>query len=191
MCVQTAHCLLPTTAASPLFLVSRPHRGLDVAAHVEVAFNLDAEWIAGVHEIFEDDVDDVLVEDFHFPERVDVELQTLQFDTAIVGYVRETNGCEIRKVRERTDAGELRNLEIDFDFFAGKLIRKSVERIELHLFPRSRMNVEALLIGRRQFSYHYAVLDDQKRRALYEFSRDRPIINGVIKIRPAMNPPIW
>ena len=52
------------------------------------------------------------------------------------------------------------NLEIDFDFFAGKLISESIERIQLHLFPRSRTNVEALPIGWRQFGYHYAVLDD-------------------------------
>src|SRR5262245_38917690 len=59
------------------FLVACPHDGLDVSADVEVAFDFDAQGIAGGDEVFEDDVDYVLVEDFDVAERIYVELQTL------------------------------------------------------------------------------------------------------------------
>lgn len=57
--------------------VACPHDGLDVSADVEVAFDVDAQGIAGGDEVFEDDVDDVLVENFDVAERIYVELQTL------------------------------------------------------------------------------------------------------------------
>jgi len=76
--VQTSYFLLPTSYfLLPLFLVTRAHGCFDVAAHVEVAFEFDTERIARIHKIFEDDVDNVLVKDLHFTERVDIELQTL------------------------------------------------------------------------------------------------------------------
>src|SRR6185437_13802289 len=102
--------------------------GLDVAADVEVAFNLDAQRIAGGDEVFENDVDDVFVEDLYVAKRVDVELQTLQLDAALVGNVFYADGGEVWKIRERADRGELRDLEVDLDLTAGKLVRKCVER---------------------------------------------------------------
>ena len=59
------------------FGVACPHDGLDISADVEVALDFDAEGIAGGDEVFEDDVDYVLVEDFDVAERIYVELQTL------------------------------------------------------------------------------------------------------------------
>ena len=50
--------------------------GLDVAADVEVAFDLDAQRIARGDEVFKNDVDDVFVKDLYVAKRVDVELQT-------------------------------------------------------------------------------------------------------------------
>ena len=83
---------------------------------MEVAFDFDAQRIAGGDEVFENDVDYVLVEDFHVAEGIYVELQTLQFDTTLVRNIFETDGGEVRKIRERADRRELGNLEIDFDF---------------------------------------------------------------------------
>jgi hypothetical protein len=48
------------------FVVSSDDR-LNISAHVEVAFNLHAQWIARLNEILEDDVDNMLVKDLHFP----------------------------------------------------------------------------------------------------------------------------
>jgi hypothetical protein len=115
--------------------VAGPHDGLDISADVEVAFDFDAQRIAGSDEVFQDDIDNVLVEDLHASERVDVELQTLQLDTPLVGYVLESNGGEVRKIGERTDGGELRDLEIDLDFTARKLVGERIERKEFHFRP--------------------------------------------------------
>jgi hypothetical protein len=59
------------------FGVACPHDGLDVSANVEVALDVDAQGVAGGDEVFEDDVDYVLVENFYVAERIYVELQTL------------------------------------------------------------------------------------------------------------------
>ena len=56
----TAHC--------SLFLITCSHDCLDVSPHVKVAFNFYAQGIAGVHEVFENHIDDMLVEDLHVPE---------------------------------------------------------------------------------------------------------------------------
>src|SRR5215216_1659230 len=80
-------------------LIFCAHGRLDVAADVEVAFDVDLKGVAGADEVFEDDVDDVLVEDFDVAERVDVELQTLQLDAALVGDIFEAEGGEVREVR--------------------------------------------------------------------------------------------
>jgi hypothetical protein len=50
------------------FGVACPHDGLDVSANVEVAFDFDAQRVAGGNEVFEDDVDYVLVKDFDVAE---------------------------------------------------------------------------------------------------------------------------
>src|SRR6185369_14696697 len=102
--------------------------------------------IARSDEVFHDDVDHVLVKDLHVSERVYVELQTLQLDAAFVGNVFESDGGEVGKIRERTDRGELRDLEIDLDLAAGKLVRERVERKQIHFRTRRRLNVEALLV---------------------------------------------
>src|SRR5436190_16345782 len=97
--LPTAYCLL-------LFIVCADNR-FDVAANVEVAFDLDAYGVAGRDEIFQDDVDDVLVKNFHLAERVDIELEALEFDAAFVWHVLDANDGEVRKIRERADGREL------------------------------------------------------------------------------------
>src|SRR2546423_7338203 len=127
----------------------RPHRRFDIPAHVEVAFNIDAQRIAGFHKVVENDINRVFMKNLHFAKRVDIELQTLQFYATLVRHILDTNRRKIRKVRERTDASELRHLKLNFDLAAGKLIRESVERIKVHLFARLRANFETLNISWR------------------------------------------
>src|SRR5437867_7200004 len=114
---NTLSCLLPRGLLLP---VTRAHGCFDVSAHIKVALNLYAQRIAGVHKIFENDIHYVLVKNLHVAERIDVKLQTLQFDAAFVRHVREANRGKVRKVRVGADAGELGNLKIDSDFAAGK-----------------------------------------------------------------------
>ena len=48
------------TARRPAhFFVSGPHDSLDISPHVKVAFNLDAQGIAGAYEVFQNYVDGV------------------------------------------------------------------------------------------------------------------------------------
>src|SRR5687768_12433618 len=109
-------------------LIAGPHHRLNVSAHVEVAFDLNAQRITRGDEVFENDVDHVLVKDLHVAERVYVELQTLQLDTAFVGNVLQPDGREVRKIRERTDGRKLGNLEVNLDLASGKLVGERVER---------------------------------------------------------------
>src|SRR5687767_13252616 len=102
-------------SSSSSLLIAGPHDGLDISADVKIAFDLHTQRIARGDEVFENDIDDVLVKDLHVAKRVDVELQTLEFNAAFVGNVFETDDGEVRKIGERTDRGKLRNLEIDFD----------------------------------------------------------------------------
>ena len=128
--------------------VTGSHDGFYVAADVEVAFDVDAQWVAGGDEVFQDDIDYVLVEDLYVAERIDVELQALQLDATLVRDVFDADGGEIGEVREWADCRELRDLEIDLDFAAGKLVRERVERKQVHLRARRRLNVETLLVRR-------------------------------------------
>src|SRR4051812_17807578 len=94
-------------------LIAGPHHCLDISAHVEVAFYLNAQRITRGDEVLENDVDDVLVKDLHVAEGIYVELQTLQLDAAFVGNVLQPDRSEVRKIRERTDSRKLRHLEVD------------------------------------------------------------------------------
>ena len=122
------------------FDVACAHHSLDVSADVKVAFNLYAEWIAGGDEVFQDDIDHVLVEDLHVPERVYVEFQTLQFDATFVGNVRDPDRGEVGKVGERADRREFGDLEIYFDFAARELVRKRFQWKQIHLRARRGLN---------------------------------------------------
>lgn len=103
---------------------------------MKIAFDVDAQGIAGGDEVFEDDVDYVFVKDLDVAKRVYVELQAFQFDTTFVGNVLDADRREVREIGERADRGELRDLEIDFDFVARKLVWKRVERKQIHLRAR-------------------------------------------------------
>src|SRR5688572_15400860 len=135
-------------SSSSSLLIAGPHDGLDVSADVKISFDLHGQRIARCDEVFENDIDDVLVKDLHVAKRVDVELQTLEFNATFIGNVFETDYGEIGKIGERTDRRKLGNLEIDLYLASGKLIRKRIERKEFHLLTRSRLNVETLLVYR-------------------------------------------
>src|ERR1051326_1580680 len=114
---------------------------------MEVAFDLDTQWIAGGDEVFENDVDDVFVEDLHIAKRVYVELQTLQLHTTLVGNVFNADSGEVGKIRERADRRELGDLEINLDLTAGKLVCERFERKQLHLRSQCRLNIHIRIMG--------------------------------------------
>src|SRR5678816_4625607 len=88
--------LLLPTAYFPF--IARPHHRLNVSPDMKVAFNLNLQRITRGNEVLEDDVGYMLVEDFDVSERVDVELQTLQLNAALVGNVLEANCGEVGEV---------------------------------------------------------------------------------------------
>ncbi len=141
-----------TNISSRLPGITRTHNRLDIASYVKVTHDLNAERIACRDKVFKDDVNDVLVEDFYTSERIYVQLQALEFHTALVWNVLDTDRREVWKVREGTDRGELGYFKIDLDLSAGKLIWKGVQRKQVHLGPWRRTDVETLLVGwRRNF----------------------------------------
>jgi hypothetical protein len=152
--LPTAHCSLP--------LVARSYHSLDIPAHVKVALNLNAQRVTGFYEVFQNHVDYVLVKYFHFPKRIDVELQALQLHAAFVGNILKANGGEIRKVGKRTDGRKLRDLKVDFYFTAGEFVRKRIDWKEIHFRSRRRADIETLLISGRErafFNCHCLLLN--------------------------------
>src|SRR5690349_19969651 len=127
-------------------MITSPHDGVDVSAHMKIAFDIHAHRIARDDEFFENDGDDVLVKGLHVDKRDSVQLQTLELDAALVGNVLETDRCEVRKIRERTDRRKLGNFEVDPDLATGKLVGERVELKQGHLRTRRRLNIQALII---------------------------------------------
>src|SRR5438128_502332 len=154
---------------------------------MEVALDLHTQRVAGTHEIFQNHVDYVFVKYLYLPKRIDVKLQTLQFDAAFVGNILETYGGKIGEIREGADGREFSHLEIDLYFAAGEFIRECVQRVKIHLFARRRANVEVLLV--RGGKIRICRLHDA---APYKSPtrRGRPSVKNVTSTRPAMKPPI-
>ncbi len=122
---------------------------------MKVAFDLYTQGLTGGDEVFQDDVDYVFVEDLYIAKGIYVKLQALQLDATFVRNVRDPDGREVGKIGERADGSELRDLEIDFDLAARKLVRKRVNRKKIHLRARRGLNVKTLLVGLRQWTFGY------------------------------------
>jgi len=127
-----------------LFRVAGADDGLNVSPNMKITFDFDLQRIACLNEIFEEDIDDVLVKDFHFAKRIDVELQTFQLDASFVWNVFKPDDCEVREIREGTDRRELRHFKLDPDLTSDKLVREGIERVQTHFFTRRRLDIEAL-----------------------------------------------
>ena len=89
------------------------HHGLDAAADVEVAFDVEVARVERGDEIVGDPVRDRLVERPFVAIRPEIELQRLQLDALLVRDVADADRGEVRLRRHRTEAGELRRLEGD------------------------------------------------------------------------------
>ena len=118
------------------FCITSFYDSLDVSANVEVAFNLHAQGIACLNEIFENDVDNVFVKNLHLSKRIDVQLQAFEFDATLVWDVLQSNSCEIREIGKGTDGRELGNLKIYFDFATREFVSESVQRKQIHFLAR-------------------------------------------------------
>jgi hypothetical protein len=108
---------------------------------VKVALEFDSQRITSCYKVFQNDIHHMFVEDLHVPERINVQLQTLQFDATLIGNIFDADGCEVRKVGERADGSEFRYFEVNSDLSARELIGKGVEGKEIHFSARRRTNV--------------------------------------------------
>ena len=81
---------------SAILPVGGPDHGLDSTPHVEVSYDLAADWPACLDDVIEDPVRDMFMEDPLIPERVDVKLQRLQLDDPFQGNVGDSNRGEVR-----------------------------------------------------------------------------------------------
>src|SRR4051812_1593236 len=86
----------------------RANDRFDVSPNIEVADDLHLPGVQQLHEIIENDVHDVLVEDPAIAILIDVELEALQLHAPVARNVLDEHRGEIRKARGRTDTGELR-----------------------------------------------------------------------------------
>src|SRR5438270_6191581 len=103
------------------------HHGLDPAADVEVAFDVEGSRVEGGDEIVGDAIRDGLVEGAFIAIRPEIKLQRFQLDALPIGHVADADGGKVRLRRHRTEAGELRRLEGDLVVALGVGVLKGFE----------------------------------------------------------------
>lgn len=81
------------------------------AARGESAGDGGPDGAAGLHDITEDSIDGVFIEDAQVAVGVDIHLERFQLQTRLVGHVMDRHGAEIRQVRLWADGGIFGNLD--------------------------------------------------------------------------------
>ena len=87
--------------------MAHPDHGVNIATRVEIGFQLHPERIAGCHEIVEDPIGDVLVEDSLVAEGLEIQFKALQLHAGLIGHVAEREGAEVWLAGLRAYRGEL------------------------------------------------------------------------------------
>lgn len=88
-----------------------PHHGVDVAARVEIGFQLHPDRIGGGHQVIEDAVGHLLMGDRLVAVAVHVKLDRLQLHHPRPGLVEQAQHREIGVTGEGALAGEFRQLD--------------------------------------------------------------------------------
>ena len=96
-----------------------------------------------MHEVLQNPIDDVFVEDPNRSKCIDIKLERLQFDAELVWYVVDLDSCEVRKIGERTDRRKLRTRERDVYLAAFMLVLKGIELRKIHLIKRRLFDYES------------------------------------------------
>src|SRR5207249_1592680 len=103
VCMDVEH---PATSAATSSAVkpsalSRAHLcrddRLDAAAYVEITGHLHPAWLRGRGQIVENAIHGALVENALVAEAPEIQLQTLEFETHLVGNVGDVDGAEVRR----------------------------------------------------------------------------------------------
>ena len=85
-----------------------PDNGVDIAAGIEVGFQLHPHRVCCSHQIIKDAIGDFLMGNRSIPETVHVKLDRLQFNDPGTGLIDQTQDSEIRITRKGALAGEFR-----------------------------------------------------------------------------------
>jgi len=106
-------------------------------AGAEVALHFGPHRLGPLHYVFENTVDDVLLENSKIAVALQIFLQRFQLETVFVGSVGDGDAAEVGKSGFRADRGEFGI--VDDDFVAGKLIRPGLNRGKIVVEPGFRM----------------------------------------------------
>src|SRR5437667_8572398 len=74
----------------------RPDSRLDPAAHVEVPHDFHGSWRARRREVVQDPIHGSLVKELVVAIAPQVQLQALQLETHLIGYIGDHDGAEVR-----------------------------------------------------------------------------------------------
>ena len=96
-----------------------PHHGVNIAAGVEVRFQLHPHRISCRHQVIEDAIGHLFMGDRAVAIAVDVELDRLELYHPRTGLIDQAKDSKVGITRERTLAGELGQLNRDLIGSAG------------------------------------------------------------------------
>jgi hypothetical protein len=98
----------------------------NAAAGAEVSFDVGPNGIAGLHNVFEDLVDDILLEDAEIAVGEEIFLPRLEFEAALTRHVAELDDAEVGQSGLGTDRGKLGI--VDEDFVGRELVLPGFDR---------------------------------------------------------------
>ena len=100
--------------------------GGDAAARTEIAFNHGPDGVAGLYDVFEHLIGDVLLKDSEIAIGEEIFLVGLEFETELAGHVAEGDDAEVGKAGLGADGGELG--VIDQNFVTRELVFPGFDR---------------------------------------------------------------
>ena len=95
----------------------------------EAGHERHAPWLEHGHQIVEDPIGDVLVEDSLVAEGLEIQFQALQFHAGLIGHVAEREGAEVWLAGLRADRGELWTDMLNGVITARELVGKGLKLI--------------------------------------------------------------
>src|SRR5688572_271969 len=98
---------------------------MNSATNIEITDHGHFSRPASFDEIVENLIDDILVKHALRAKRPEIELQRLELDAQLVGYIADPNGAKVRLSGTRANTSEFRTLHMDFIVARGPGVWKS------------------------------------------------------------------
>ncbi len=103
--------------------------GSDAATGAPPTLERNAPRLDDGHEVIEDAIGDVLVEDAFVAKFLQIQLQALKFHALCVRYITKNKGAKVRLARLGTHGGKLGALDFDVVFSIWKRVVEAFELI--------------------------------------------------------------